>query len=129
MVSLQQLPVDARLGVEALSESLRHHFDQVAVARLIFAKQHQVVRTVVDLKHLIKAGARRDVDLAADHRLDPLPFALLIEVDHAVHHAVIGDCAGGLPQFFYPLHQLWNAAGAVEQAVFGMYVKMHKLFQ
>ncbi len=42
----QQILVDARLGVEAFEEAGRNQVDQVAIAVLVFAEQHQVVVAV-----------------------------------------------------------------------------------
>lgn len=90
MILLEQVVIDARLGVEALDEPGGHHLDQVLVAGVIFAEQHKMVGGGIDLVLLIEAGARRDIDLAPDDRLDPRLFGGLVKVDRAEHHAVVG---------------------------------------
>ena len=60
------------------------------------------------------------VDLAADNRLDPRRLAGPVEVDHPVHAAVVGDGHRLLAHLLYPLHQLLDAAGAVQQGKFRM---------
>ena len=74
----------------------------------------------VEFVLLVKACARGDVHLAADDGLDALGLAGAVKVDHAVHHAVVGDGAGGLPHRLDELGEVADTACAVEQAVFGM---------
>ena len=74
----------------------------------------------VEFVLLVKARARSDVHLAADDGLDALGLAGAVKVDHAVHHAVVGDGAGGLPHRLDELGEVADTARAVEQAVFGM---------
>ena len=73
---------------------------------------------------LVKPRFGRDVDLAADDGMDPLFFARAVEIDHAVHHAVVGDGKGIKALALRRLRDLTDAARAVEQAVFGMNMKM-----
>ena len=48
----------------------------------------------------------------------------LVKSDRAVHDTVVGDRQRGLTQLFGALDERPDAAGAVEQAVFTMYVQM-----
>ncbi len=123
-VLVQQRPVDAGLVVEALGEAGADQIAEVAVAGLVFAQQDQVGVGVVEAVLLVMPGARGDVDLAADDGLDARGAAGLVEGHRPVHHAVVGDRQGTLPQFFGALRQLLDAAGAVEQRIFGMDVEM-----
>ena len=75
---------------------------------------------------LIKTRARGNVDLAADDGLDALGLAGAVKVDRAVHHAVVGDGAGGLPHRLDELWKVADAARAVEQAEFGMDMQVRK---
>lgn len=75
---------------------------------------------------LIEAGTRRDVDLAADNRLDSLRLAGAVEIHHAVHDAVVGNCDGILSKLACAFGNLRDAAGAVKQAVFAVQMKMNK---
>ena len=59
-------------------------------------------------------------------QLDALPLAGPVEIDHPVHDAVVGDCHGGLAQFFDALGQAVDAAEAVEEAVLGVDVEVGK---
>ena len=76
---------------------------------------------------LIEAGAGGHIDLAADDGADALLFALLVEIDDAVHDTVIGDGDGGLAQGLGALDQPLDAAGAIEEAVFAVDVQMDKI--
>ena len=80
----------------------------------------------VNAVHLVKAGARRDVDLTADNRMDARRLCRLVEVDHPVHDAVIRDGNRRLANLLDTLHQPLDPTGAVEQTVFGMQMQMDK---
>ena len=79
---------------------------------------------VIDAVNFIKPAALSNVDLAADDRLDAALFSLLYKVDHAVHHAVIGNGNAFLPHLLRFIEQLFNAASAVQKAVFGVHMQM-----
>ncbi len=74
----------------------------------------------VVLVDLLEAGAAPGghVDLAADDGLHSRRLAGPVEVDHPVHAAVVGDGHRLLAQVLHPLHQLFDAAGAVQQRKF-----------
>ena len=76
----------------------------------------------------VKARVRRKVHLAADDRVDALGFAGAVKVDHAVHDAVVGQRAGGLSQLRHAVHQAFDAARTVQQAVFTMHMQMRKWY-
>ncbi len=127
MILLKQRVIDSRLVVKALGKAKRYHADKVPVACLVFTQKHKMVRSV-DAAHFVKARSGGNVDLAADDGLDPLFFGRLIKIHTAVHHAVIRNGNGRLPQCFYALHQPLNPAGAVQKAVFRMQMQMCKVF-
>ena len=128
-VRAQQLHVDTRLHIEALRETARHHVDEVAVAGHVLAQQDEVrVPLAVDVA-AVKARMRRQIHLAADDRMDPLRLAGAVKVDHAVHDAMVGQRARGLPQLCHTVHQLFDTAGAVQQAVFAVDMQMCKWYQ
>ena len=68
----------------------------------------------------------RDVGLHAEDGLDPLPLAGLVKIDHAVHHAVVGDGQRILAERLGARDQLVDARRAVEQAVLRMHMQMDK---
>ena len=121
---MQQRPVDAGLEIKALGEGHADEITEVAVAGLIFAQEDQVGVGVVDAVLLVMARARRDIDLAADDRLDASGLAGLVKGHRAVHHAVVGHGQRRLPQLFGAFGQLLDAAGAVEQRILGMHMEM-----
>ena len=122
----QQLLVDAGLDVKPLGEGGGVQAAQVAVALLIAAQEDQVIHGGVHPVDPVGAAAGGHVHLAADDGLDPLRLTGLVEVHHAVHGPVVGDGHSGLPQLLHPLHQQGDAAGPVQQGVFGVYVQMDK---
>ena len=120
----QEVQVDAGLDVKALGVGLAHHMGEVAVARLVFAQQDEVAGRAVQLVDPVEAGAGGHIDLTADDGLDPLRLAGPVKVDDAVHVAVVGNGDGGLAQLLDPLGQLRDAAGPVQEGVFGVDVQV-----
>ena len=71
--------------------------------------------------------AGRDVDLAAEDRLDALLLRLIVEDDRREHVAVLGDRERRHLQARRLLQQLVDAAGAVEQRIFGVQVQVDEI--
>ena len=122
----QQLLVDAGPDVKALGIGLGHHVTQIAVALLVTAEQDEVVGVLVPVVLLVEAGAGGHIDLAADDGLHAGRLGRLVKVHHAVHGPVVGDRHRLLTQRLDPLHEPGDAAGAVQQGIFRMYVEMDK---
>ena len=124
-VGAKGLLVDAGLIVETLHVGDGVDLREVEVALLVLGKQHEVV-----VGHAgVAAGAVGfgvDVDLAPDDGLDSLGFAGLVEIDCAVHDAVVGHGDGVHAQFFGAQDERLDVAGPVEQAVLGMEVEMNE---
>ena len=114
VVLLEQLKVDSGLAVKAVDKGFRHQIAEVLVPRSVFAQQHQMVGVVINSMNPVGHAPSGNVDLAADDGLDPGGFGGFIKVNTAVHHAVVGDGNGRLPQFFDPIHDAVNAARAVK---------------
>ena len=121
----QQLLVHPRLGIEALGEAAGDQLYQVLIALVVLAEQHKVPASVHAV-HLVKAHSCRDIDLAADYRLDAGLFRLLIKIDHAEHDSVVGYRRAVLSDLLYVLKHILDAARAVKKAVFGVKMKMCK---
>ena len=68
----------------------------------------------------------RDVDLAADHGMDAAGLGGVIELDGAEQVAVIGHGDRRHLLFDRDLHQLVDIAGAVEQGIVGVAMKMNE---
>ncbi len=79
----EELAVDARLVVEALEVRLRDELDEILVARAVAHEDRQVVGALVAavLGAPLLAPAGRDVELAADDRLDAGLLGGQVEVD------------------------------------------------
>ena len=122
----QQLHIGTGLAVKTLCPRFRDNGDKVAVARFVFAQQHKMPVFVIDAVNFIEPAALCNVDLAADDRLDAALFRCFIKVDHAVHHAVIRNGNAFLTHFLRLIEQLFNAASAVQKAVFGVHMQMCK---
>ena len=126
VVGFEQFFVNPRFGVKAFEEAGRNHLDEVFVAGLVFAQQHQMV-VAVDAVDLVKPAAGGHIDLAADDRPDAGRLGRIVKLDTAVHDAVVGDGHSILAKLLQTRKQPVDAAGAVEQAVFGMQVQVGKL--
>ena len=116
----QQVGIDARLIVEAFQVRRGYQLDEVAVAFLIFAEQHQVVVAIRVAAHLV--ALLRNVYFAADHRMDARRLRRVVELHRSKQIAVVGHGHGGHLLFDHDLHQLIDIAGAVEQRVVGVAV-------
>ncbi len=115
--------VDGRLAaLQAFEEARRGELDEVAVAGVVGGQQRQVVALDPALR------ARRvvvdEVDLAADDRLDAVLAARLVELDRAVHDAVVGEPERRLLELRGALGERLDLARAVEQRVLGVDVEM-----
>ena len=122
----QQRLVDAGLDVKALQEALGDQIAEVAVAHLVLAQEHQMVGRAVQLVDPVGHLPRGHIDLAPDNRLHALGLAGAVEIHRAVHHPVVRDGHGGLPQLLDVLRQPLNPARAVQQAEFGMDMQVDK---
>jgi hypothetical protein len=126
MVLLKQFKIDARLGIEPLRPRFRHHGNQVPVAGVIFAQQHQMAMFGIEFMDAVKARALCHIDFAADNRLNAAGFCSLVKINRAVHYAVVGNGNSGHISLRSSIYQLFNAAGAVKQAVFTVHMEMDK---
>src|SRR4051812_23601523 len=89
---------------------------------------HVVLATIgpPDAGALVAAGARSDVGLHADDRLDPGGLAFLPELIGAEHVAVVGHGKGGHPHTGGLAEEVVDARRAVEHGVLGVHMKMCK---
>ena len=83
------------------------------------------LRPLVDA-FLLEAAGRRHVDLATDNRLNTVAHRFAIKLDGPEHVAVIGHGHGRLLERFDTLEELVNLVRAIQQAIFGMTVKMNE---
>ena len=71
---------------------------------------------------LVKPGAAGHIDLTANHRMDAPFFGRLVKIDHAIHTAVVGNSHRVLSQLLRGVQQPFDPAGAVQKAVFRVYM-------
>ena len=121
----QHLLVDARARlVAACVCAMRRQLEQIMVADLILGQQQQVV-VFVAAGLLFERGDR--VALNAYNWLDARRFARLVELDGAIHAAVVGEGQRIHAARFGRLDQPLDTRLAVEQAIFGMDVQVGKV--
>src|SRR6185436_7057886 len=123
----EQLLVDARLVVEALGVARRDQLDEVVIALIGLGQQHQVVRGLPGRAALRPPIARRDVDLAAEDRVDPALARLVVEDHRREHVPVLGDCHRRHLQLDRLVEQLLDPARPVEQRILGMQMEMYEV--
>ena len=135
----QQLPIEAGLVVVALEKRLRAQLDEVFVAGVVLGQQGQVVvelATAVDLasrvvdpsppRRPLETAVVGHVGLGADDRVDALGLGLLVEVEHPVHVAVIGDAQARLAVGSGGGDDLADAGRAVEHRELGVLVEVNE---
>ncbi len=124
----QHVLVDARSVVEALRVADGDELDEVVVAGLVGGQQrHVVVRLLDPAARLVVATPRRDVDLAAEDRLDALGAAGVVEGDGPEHVAVIGHGHRLHPELRHLVDELVDVARPVEEAVLRMEMKVNEV--
>src|SRR4029079_17718808 len=72
-------------------------------------------------------AARRDVDLAAQNRVEAPLARVIVERNRREHVAVLGDGNAGHAVTLHLLQQLVDAAGTVEQRKLGVQVKVDEV--
>ena len=122
----EKLKVNSRLAVKAFGIAQRHHFYKIFVALFIFAQQYKMIRVGIQPEILVEPGSAGNIHLAADDRLYPLSFALVVKIHSRKHISVIGHGKGSLPHFLCTAHHILYAAGAVKQTVFAVNMKIYK---
>jgi hypothetical protein len=118
----QELEVDVGLAaLVALEEPVAGQLDEVAKPGVVARQQREVVALVADG---VGAAVVHEVGLEAQDRLDPLLLARLVELDGAVHHAVVGQAQGRLVELSRAGGERVDLARAVEQRVLAVDVQM-----
>ena len=123
---LQQRNIHTGLAIETVHKGFRHQQAQIFITLTVLAQQNQVVRIVIDAVDTVTHQPPGHIDLTADDRLDACCFGSLVKIDAAVHNTVVCDRNGALSQLLDPLHHSVDAAGAVQEAIFGMHMQVSK---
>ena len=130
--AVAQLPetvvIHPGLVVETLQVSLGAQFEQVAVAGVVLGQQKEVV--ALGIQGLVPTAhgptPLGQVGLDAQHRVDAVSTTGPVEVDRAMHDAVVGQRQGRLSQFGCASHQPIQAVQAVQEGIFGVGVKVNE---
>ncbi len=120
-VRAEHLAVDARLVVVAVRVGAAGELDEVAVALDVLGEQDLVVARPVCL---VRHAAGRDVELAADDRLDARLLRRRVELGDAVQIPVVRYGNGCVLKLCRALHEALDAGRAVEQRVLGVAVEV-----
>ena len=111
--------------IKPVGEAAGDDLHEVRIAGIVLRKEDQVIIPLLSLYVLpVKTGARRHVDLAAQNGADPGFLRCFIEIDHAVHDAVVGDGKRIHAQLLRAGNDLLHLAGAVQQGKLCMHMQM-----
>ena len=138
MIAAQHVVIHPRLVIVAFCPALGADLDEIPISFIGLRQQDQMSQLLPSA--LLEAAPAGDIDLAAHHRMDALLQAFPVEIDDLdavlftglphirkrLRDAVIRDGQRGLPEPFYIGHQIGDAADAVKQTVFGMYMQMYE---
>ena len=122
-VFLQYGIVDARTVVVPVHKGEGVELDQIDVTRLVFGKQDEVVRLLID----VLAVVVHDVKLTPDDGFDLVLFALLGKFQRGVHIAVIGHGNGVDVVVHAVTDEVVHLDRAVEEAVFCVKVQVYEI--
>ena len=127
VVLLQHLVAHAGLVVHALDVPGGHDLHEVPVPRVILRQEDEVVVLLVLVVLETMVVVLRDIDLAAEDRLDLRMLLRHVgEVLDAVHIAVVGDGQARHFQLLRPAEELLDVAHPVEDGILGMDVQVYE---
>ena len=118
-VFCQNLAVDSRFIVEAVAERHGVKIGDVFIARFVFAKEYEMVKSRLAF---VAGKVVADVKFRTYNRLDADLVARVEKRDRAVHIAVIGYGKRGHSERFRSFGNGVYSRRSVENAVFGMNV-------
>ncbi len=107
--------------------SLADDFDQVVVANFIFAQKQKVMCLSVLARTSVKPALCGVVNFGAKYRFDARLGASLIELNYAIHDAVVREGYSGHFKFACSLDQILNSSCSVQEAILGVNMQMNKL--
>ena len=127
MELVQDFHIHSGFIIVAFGKTAAHDLHQIGITRIVLRQQYEMIITILTAGQLlVKPGIRRNVHLAAEHRIDVRFFAGTVKINDAVHHAVIRDRRAVHAQFLDTLHIFFDLVGAIQKTVFRMSVKMYK---
>ena len=110
--------IHPRLIVKAFYRGDGTEAHEVFIPFVIFGKQDEMRIFPSGLPFFQKILG--DIHLAAQDRLNPFLFAGGIKIHNAIHHAMVCQRQGLLPEFPGAPGQFCNARRAIQKAVFAM---------
>ena len=126
----EQFLVDAGFVVKSFEVGLGNELNEVLISLFVPGQKDEVVEAFIVLARrpcFFEAGTGSHVHLAADDRLDPCFGCLQVEIQCGKKVAVVRDRDSRHAKFNSLLYQSIKRVGAVEQAVFGVEVKVDKI--
>src|SRR6185312_6896447 len=126
LIFLDKLPIHARAIEKALKIGIRYYFQKILISRLILCEQDQASELVVYVVFFVVPGSRRDEEVHADDRFYALRFALFVELDSAVHGAVVGKRERFHAVLFGGGYELGDAGKGFEQGIMAMCMKVYE---
>ena len=122
VILAQDVFIDPRFIVEAVTIPFGYDLHQVLVALVVLSQQHQVAHPLVPLSILVEQSPGSRIHLAADDRANALFFAFSIKIDDPEHHAMIRNGQRRHAQVLCTRHQISDPGSPVQQTVFRMYM-------
>jgi hypothetical protein len=113
-------------GGRSLPAGRGGNLNQIAITGVVLRQQQQVEGAVVELRVLILHTARRQISFHPDDRTQPGFARRTMEIDDAVHHAVVGQGQRRHAQGLGLRHQIRDVAEPVQHRVLGMDVKVNE---
>ncbi len=117
-----------RAALGRVEPRVRNEGDEVAIALLGGRQEREVIAPIAPV--LVGPVARKRVpeaQLAAQNGLQSSVFGLLVEVDGAVHVAVVGEGHGGHAHLLHARAELLHANGALEHRVLRVNVQVNEV--
>ena len=85
-----------------------------------------IIAVVAAANFPVKAGARSNVNLAAQNRINSCGTGSTVKIDDSVHNAMISNGGTVHPKLFHTGNVFFYFVGTVQQTVFCMDVKVRK---
>ncbi len=123
-VAAEKIQIHPRFVVVPLEVGPADELHQIAVSGLVLRQQGHVVPNVLGPRRPVETTSRRHICFDADDGFDPDGRRRFVEVDDAVHHAVIGDGDRRLPVCLHRLHEVGDPSSSVEHRELGVNMKV-----
>ena len=122
----EQFVIHAGFVVETIEVSSGNQLDEILVALLVFAEQHQMIGAL-RARAAIFVIVRRDVHFAADDGLHAVRSGLVVEICSCEKIPVIGYCDGGHSAARGFGGEFADFAGAIEKRVVRVQMKVNEI--